>query len=100
MSLRWLDDAEKELEDAVQWCDARVVGLSEQLPGEVTAGVVLIERFPMAWHPVSKHICSHRLNRFPYSVAYTTAVPDQIVVIAFAHQQRMPSYWRNRLKTL
>jgi hypothetical protein len=86
------------LEDAVQWCDAGVVGLSEQLLGEVTAGVALIERFPMAWHPVSKHICSHRLNRFPYSVVYTTAIPDQIVVIAFAHQQRKPSYWRNRLK--
>ena len=100
MSLRWLDNAEKELEDAIQWCDAQVVGLSEQLLAEVTAGITLIERFPMAWHPVSKHIRSHRLNRFSYSLVYTTAIAGQLVIVAFAHQQRKPLYWRNRIKTL
>lgn len=100
MSLRWLNDAEKELEDAIQWCDAQVVGLSEQLLAEVTAGITLIERFPMAWHPVSKHIRSHRLNRFSYSLVYTTAIASQLVIVAFAHQQRRPLYWRNRIKTL
>ena len=100
MNLRWLNEAEKELEEAVQWCDAQVVGLSEQLLVEVTAGVALIERFPMAWHPISKHIRSHRLNRFSYSLVYTTALVGQIVVVAFAHQQRKPSYWRSRIKII
>ena len=100
MSLRWLDDAEMELDEALQWCESQAVGLSERLPAEVTAGVELIERFQLAWHPVGKYIRSHRLNKFSYSLIYTTAKEDGCVIVALAHQQRRLAYWRARLKTL
>ncbi|MBC7719182.1 MAG: hypothetical protein H7Z77_05260 [Chitinophagaceae bacterium] len=95
--MRWLEGVEAALEDAVQWCDAQVVGLPEQLLAAVTARFTLIERFSMAWHRAAKDIRCHRLNRFIYSLIYTTAKKGGCVIVAFAHQQRKPMYWRNRL---
>jgi plasmid stabilization system protein ParE len=35
------------------------------------------------------------LRRFPYSIFYQVA-PDEIRVVAVAHQRRRPSYWAGR----
>lgn len=35
------------------------------------------------------------LRRFPYSIIYQLK-PDEIRVIALAHQSRRPGYWRGR----
>jgi toxin ParE1/3/4 len=35
------------------------------------------------------------LRRFPYSIIYQVK-PDEIRVIALAHQSRRPEYWRGR----
>lgn len=37
------------------------------------------------------------LVRFPYSLAYRQ-VGDDIAVVAVAHQNRAPFYWRDRVK--
>ena len=92
--------ARVELEEAVQWYDAQLVGLGDKLLEEVDSAVLLIERFPLAWHPLSKRARSHRLNRFPYTLVYKTSIADTLTIVAFAHQQRKPLYWRNRIKTL
>jgi ParE toxin of type II toxin-antitoxin system, parDE len=88
------------LEEAVQWYDAQLAGLGDKLLEEVDSAAVLIERFPMAWHPLSKRARSHRLNRFPYSLIYRISISGDLTVVAFAHQQRKPLYWRDRLNTL
>jgi toxin ParE2 len=86
-----------ELEEAVQWYDAQLTGLGDKLLEEVDSATALIERFPLAWHPLSKRARSHRLNRFPYSLVYRASISGDVTVIAFAHQQRKPLYWRDRL---
>lgn len=100
MSLRWITDASFELEEAVQWYDAQLAGLGDKLLEEVDIAGVLIERFPMAWHPLSKRARSYRLNRFPYSLIYRISMSGDLTVVGFAHQQRKPLYWRDRLNTL
>lgn len=35
------------------------------------------------------------LRRFPYSIVYLL-LPEEIRVIAIAHQRRKPGYWRGR----
>jgi hypothetical protein len=35
------------------------------------------------------------LRRFPYNLVYQIK-PDELRVIALAHQRRRPSYWKNR----
>lgn len=92
--------ARVELEEAVQWYEAQLKDLGSQLLKEVDSAVSLIERFPMAWHPLSRRARSHRLNRFPYSLIYTTSISGDLTVVAFAHQQRKPTYWRDRLNAI
>ncbi len=97
MSLKWTQAANVELEEAVQWYEEQLTGLGDKFLAEVAAAVALVERYPDAWHPLSKRTRSHRLNRFPYSLIYTTAPGGQAIVVAFAHQHRKPSYWKDRV---
>ena len=98
MTLRWAQAAKVELEEAVEWYEAQVEGLGDHLMKEIVAATVLVERFPQAWHPLSKRARSHRLNRFPYALIYTGEAADEVVILALAHQHRKPFYWRDRIK--
>ena len=95
--LQWSEAAGSELEEAIRWYDEQLFGLGDRLLLEVVAALALIERFPLAWNPLSMRTRSHRLNRFPYSVVYTVLEDGGLIVVAFAHQHRMPEYWQGRL---
>jgi toxin ParE2 len=98
VSLRWAKVARTELEEAVQWYEAQMPGLGDKLVAEILTASALIEQFPAAWHPLSIHARSHRLNRFPFCLIYTYKAEDDIRIVALAHQHRLPSYWQHRLK--
>ncbi len=97
MNLTWLPEARIEVQEAVEWYEDQRAGLGEELAGELAHVVSLIERFPDAWHPLTKRIRRQRLDRFPYNVVYARAA-QEIVVLVFSHQHRHPGYWRKRLK--
>jgi toxin ParE2 len=69
VTVRFLEIAEIELDQAVHWYGA-------QAPGE--------------------GIRRCRLGRFPYGLIYTLDNGD-ILVLAVAHLHRRPDYWRDRL---
>lgn len=96
MSIRLLEPAQAELEEAIAWYAEQAIGLGDAFLIETLKTFQLIERFPKAWHPLTPHIRRCRLRRFPYSVIYTQD-DDGVLVLAIAHQHRKPSYWRNRL---
>jgi toxin ParE2 len=100
VSLRWAQAARVELEEAVEWYEAQVEGLGDHLMKEIVAATVLVERFPQAWHPLSKRARAHRLNRFPYTLIYTCVSAEEVLILALAHQHRKPFYWRDRIKAL
>ena len=99
MTLRWVKPARLEVDEAVEWYEFQSAGLGGKLLAEIDAAIALIERFPKAWHKLSKRTRSHRLNRFPYSLIYTEVSEGDIAVIAFVHQHRRPGYWRDRLRS-
>ena len=68
MSLRWLPDADAELEDAVAWYDAQQAKLGDALLQELSHAIRLIEDFPDAGHPLTQWIRQKRLNRFPCAI--------------------------------
>lgn len=96
MSIRLLEPAQAELDDAINWYAEQAPGLGDAFLLETLKVLKLIEQFPQAWHPLTPEIRRCRLKRFPYSVVYILEV-DGILVLAVAHQHRKPSYWRNRL---
>jgi hypothetical protein len=55
-----------------------------------------IQRMPATWPSFAHGTRRFLLKRFPCSVIYR-ADDTRIVVIAVAHAQRRPDYWRRRI---
>ena len=96
MSIRLLEPAQAELDEAIAWYAEQAPGLGDAFLIEVLKTLRLVEQFPQAWHPLTSEIRRCRLRRFPYSVVYTQD-GSGILVLAVAHQHRKPDYWKNRL---
>jgi hypothetical protein len=56
-----------------------------------------VAEFPGAWQLLGVGVRRCRLNRFPYGLVYSH-IGDGIIVLAVAHLNRKPEYWRARLK--
>ena len=97
MTVRFLEPAETELDQAVDWYESQTPGLGDASLIEVLSAVERMALYPQAWHPLDQGLRRCRLNRFPYGLIYAVENAD-ILVLAVAHLHREPGYWRDRLK--
>jgi len=96
MSVRLLESAQVELDDAIAWYASQAPGLGDAFLIETLKTLKLIEQYPKAWHPLTQQVRRCRLRRFPCSVIYAQEGSD-FLVLAVAHQHRKPGYWRTRM---
>ena len=96
MRVRFLELAHRELSDAVLFYDLEFSGLGDEFKNEVKAAVARISRHPAAWPTELGEIRKCLLHRFPYKILYSVE-SDYILVVAVAHQHRMPEYWAERV---
>jgi plasmid stabilization system protein ParE len=96
MSVRLLESAQAELDDAIAWYASQAPGLGDAFLIETLKTLKLIEQYPKAWHPLTQQVRRCRLRRFPYSVINAQEGSD-LLVLAVAHQHRKPGYWRTRM---
>ncbi len=97
MSIRLLEPAQVELDEAIAWYAEQAPGLGDAFLIETLKVFKLVDQFPAAWHPLTPEIRRCRLKRFSYSVVYTQDGTD-VLVLAIAHQHRKPNYWGGRLR--
>jgi toxin ParE2 len=97
VTVRFLDIAEIELDQAVRWYEAQAPGLGDAFLIEVLATLDRVVRYPEAWQALDDSIRRCRLTRFPYGVIYAMEGGD-VLVLAVAHSHRQPDYWRDRLQ--
>jgi plasmid stabilization system protein ParE len=97
VTIRFLEIAEIELDQAVRWYEAQAPGLGNAFLIEVLSAADRIARFPEAWHPLGEGVRRCRLSRFPYALIYAIDNRD-ILVLAVAHLHHRPDYWRDRLQ--
>lgn len=97
MNIRFLEVAELELDEAASYYNQQSPGLGDAFVLEVVSAIDRIRRFPNAWHPMGEETRRCRLRRFPYGLIYALE-GDEILVVAVAHGQREPGYWRDRLQ--
>lgn len=95
MTIRFLTEAETELDGAVAYYEAQLAGLGSEFAAEVRAGLTRIEEYPEAWQLLGHRVRRYRLNRFPYGLLYAVQDHD-IVVVAIMHLHRKPDYWETR----
>jgi plasmid stabilization system protein ParE len=91
MNVRFLDIAQRELDEAVEYYNAESPGLGEQFLLEVLRTLERIKQYPEAWHPFTQNT-----RRFPYGVVYQI-LASELLIVAIAHLHREPGYWQDRI---
>ena len=95
MTVRLLDVAQQELDEAIAYYNGESPGLGDAFLLETLAAIDRIRKFPEAWHPLGDEIRRCRLRRFPYGLIYSKD-EEGILILAVAHTHREPGYWRDR----
>jgi len=89
-------DVDAELVEAARYYETRSPGIGSDLIAEVEHSLAQIAIAPEMYQQIGKRVRRKPLSRFPYNLIYLV-FPDQIHIVAFAHQKRRPFYWRKRL---
>lgn len=95
MSFSFYSEAEKELNEAIDYYNERQSGLGVDFVEEVYAAIENIISFPYAWAALSKNTRRCLVNRFPYGIIYQIK-QDEILIIAVMQLNREPGYWIKR----
>lgn len=96
MSFRFHPEAETEFVAAIDWYEARSVGLGADFAAEIHAAIRRAVSMPLAWPRVDGEIRRVLAHRFPYGVLYVSR-DGWIDILAVMHLRREPDYWRKRL---
>jgi len=88
-------DAEKELNEAVDYYNECQNGLGLEFAKEVYLAIQNILSFPHAWAQLSSNTRRCLTNRFPYGVIYQVT-NEEVFIIAVMHLNREPDYWKKR----
>ena len=90
--------ARQELDDAVRYYELAYSGLGLRFKKEVKKAAVRLAEYPKAWSLERGEVRKCLLHRFPYKLLYSVE-EDHVLIIAVAHQHRMPDYWVGRDET-
>ena len=96
MTFYFHPDAEAEFDRAVESYEQFQPGLGLEFAEEVYATIARILQYPDAWSTLSKNSRRCIVNRFPYGVIYQVK-SRSLRIIAVAHLNRWPGYWKERL---
>jgi len=96
MKINFLEIAQKELDDAIDYYNCESPGLGDVFLTDVLNALERIAEFPEAWHPCSKRTRRAQARRFPYGVIYQVR-KHVILIVAVANLHREPDYWLNRV---
>lgn len=89
-------EAEAEFDRSVNYYEQCKPGLGLEFAEEVYATIGRIIQYPAAWFALSKNSRRCLVNRFPYGVIYQIK-SRALRIIAVAHLNRRPGYWKERL---
>jgi toxin ParE1/3/4 len=98
---RFLPAAEAELRAAAEWYDDRA-GLGDDLSAIAQAVTEQIARTPEAFRPArgvgpTTGAREAPIGPYPYKLIFVE-LPEEVRIIALAHDRRRPGYWRRRMR--
>ncbi len=94
--IEFLQIAELELEDALEWYESKKPNLGAELLLTLDTILDHITENPRLFPLVYKEMRKAPLPTFPYSLIYEVHDPEVILVLAVIHQKRSPTRWMNR----
>ncbi len=97
MKFQFHPDAEVEFDRAVEYYERFQPGLGLEFAEEVYAAITRIIQYPDAWSALSENSRRCLVSRFPFGVIYQVKA-ESLRVVAVAHLNRRPDYWKERLE--
>ena len=97
MRITFLDEAQLELDEAIEFYNNESDGLGSVFLQEVLNAIERIANFPNAWHPLSKHTRRCQTRRFPYGLIYTQ-LDNTILIVSVSNLHRKPNHWGDRTR--
>jgi toxin ParE1/3/4 len=101
LDVRYHPEALAELRAEVNWYEARGSGLGHLFEVAADEVVDTVLEWPESgaiwpgWENIPA-VRSRRVAGFPIRLVYLVQ-PSELVVLAFAHDKRLPGYWRERV---
>ena len=93
MKIRFLEIAQIELDQAIDYYNYESPGLGDDFLAEVLKTLDRFGEYPEAWHRLSQRTRRCKTRRFPYGIIYQIR-GDEIMVVAVANLHRRPDYWK------
>ena len=97
MKIKFLEEAQHELDEAIEYYNNEVKGLGQTFLNEVLSTIDRIAKFPDAWHSLSENTRRCQTRRFPYGLIYTK-LKDLILIISVSNLHRKPNHWQDRIE--
>jgi len=89
-------EAEHELLQAQFWYESKARGLGFEFARSADVAIAAACRHPHGYIRVEGDFRRILLRKFPYALIYRPS-PNELLVVAFFHQQREPGTWVERL---
>jgi plasmid stabilization system protein ParE len=97
LPIKFLDAAEVEASEAIDWYEERERGLGTAFRESVEAAISFIQKRPLAFPVVhGSNVRQAQVGRFPYTV-YFAIQSERILVYSVFHNSRNPMIWHGRI---
>ena len=97
MNIEFLEQAQKEFDDAVDYLENEQPGLGGNFRTEVQRALIRISNFPESYQKLSRRTRRCLVAVFPYCIIYQhRSENSRILIVAIAHLRREPGYWIDR----
>jgi hypothetical protein len=96
MSFSFHPEAEKELNEAIDYYENIEPGLGYDFALEVYSTIGRSVDLPKAWAILEDNIRRSLVRRFPYGVLYSEE-KDETFIVAVMNLHRKPGYWKQRI---
>lgn len=96
MRVEFITEARDDLFEAVDYYESKEAGLGLRFRDQVVDVLKVVSTAPYLWRERPSGYRRVNFPVFPYYIAYVVR-DDVLVVIAVAHQMRMPRFWQSRL---
>lgn len=90
--VKFAKEASYEFLESVEWYESRGKGLGFRFTDEIDSTIERIKLNPDMYMKVAGKIRRIQMNKFPYSVFYTTE-DDILVILRIFHNKRKPIEW-------
>ena len=97
MQLQFFEEAEQEVEIHREWYRKRSESAESGFLRELDHAITQISEAPHQWPRFLGGTRRYVFPKYPFSLVYFVE-GDVINVVAVAHENRRPGYWRKRLR--